>query len=60
MSENQTVDPYSGNVIRKTENEQPGDIVSPQAQNPLHLADDGLPVWWNDLKKKRGDICGDR
>ena len=60
MVEHGKLDPYSGNLIRKTENEHDTDILSPQAQNPLHLDANGLPAWWNDLKEKRGDIDGDR
>lgn len=55
-----TKDPYSGLTIRKTENERDTDILSPQAQDPLHLDANGLPAWWNDVKRKRGDIRGDR
>ena len=53
------VDPYSGNKIRRTENVHPTDILPPQAQNPLHLDDNGLPVWWNDKQKKEAE-SGDR
>lgn len=52
-----TIDEWSGNPIRRTENERDDDIISPQGKEPLPVGDDGLPLWWDKVKRERGDMA---